>query len=254
MHRSVTEFRAAIQNRVELITDQIKATSIPASLLLPSPSTSSAHSIQSADTLDSLVASYLLHHGYIDTAQSFCNQITLERQEGSIGSPSTSSLIQLSAASSSERLRMEIRHLILAGETQGAIDRMRSDFPEVLVSEDTSGGILFKLRVRTFVDRVMASSVAKGMDGSKGKGKAVEEEEDMADLVAFGQELHSHYGSDPRLAVQELLQRAFGLLAYDRLEDANDSVRSLLAQEERTNLSFDVNTAILGVSFICSSL
>lgn len=143
------------------------------------------------------MASYLTHHGYVDTAESFLNQLREERIERAAGlngvsttaatatttsasSSSSSALASESTTTNSSTLRAEIRAAALSGTASGAqraLDLVEQHFPSLLdpspsppatsskgegaltaVEEGKSIG--FRLRCRVFVEAVLEWSRA----------------------------------------------------------------------------------------------
>ncbi|KAL8293671.1 hypothetical protein RQP46_000372 [Phenoliferia psychrophenolica] len=210
--------------RKRAVLAQVDSTPIPASLLLPPPPPSIpsilpiAQSEKINDTLQSLITSYLVHHGYTSTADAFANQVTLERRERSKGllPPGSSfslsgedesdmsnldAVASTSAGGSDSSVRGEIRKACLAGDPDRARELTELKYPTVFENddEDVSGGLRFKLRTRAFVEAVIralpASSPAAAAIPSaraKGKGKAaVQEDVHMDDIE------DEHYTTPP---------------------------------------------------------
>ncbi|GAA5985958.1 hypothetical protein JCM10908_006348 [Rhodotorula pacifica] len=155
------------------------------------------------ETIQALVASYLSHHGYVKTAESFLGQLREDRGEratglgppvksgGAVASTSSSTLPSTteepaasgSSSSSSAVLRAEIRAAALSGTASGAqraLDLIEEHFPALLDSpapsapsaiaagEGAGDEIEFRLRCRVFVEAVLewsrASRDPAGMD------------------------------------------------------------------------------------------
>ncbi|KWU42988.1 SPRY-domain-containing protein [Rhodotorula sp. JG-1b] len=166
------------------------------------------------ETIQALVASYLTHHGYVDTAESFLSQLREERVErarglngasttaasaaASAGSSSSSALASESMTNSST-LRAEIRAAALSGTASGAqraLDLVEQHFPSLLDTSSSSSptsskgegaltaaeegkSIGFWLRCRVFVEAVLEWSRAN-RDPAGMAELAMEQEETTA--------------------------------------------------------------------------
>jgi hypothetical protein len=143
------------------------------------------------------VASYLTHHGYVDTAESFLNQLREERIERATGlngvsttattatttsasSSSSSALASEPTTTNSSALRAEIRAAALSGTASGAqraLDLVEQHFPSLLdpspsppatsskgegalTAAEEGKSIGFRLRCRVFVEAVLEWSRA----------------------------------------------------------------------------------------------
>ncbi|TKA55790.1 hypothetical protein B0A53_02928 [Rhodotorula sp. CCFEE 5036] len=149
------------------------------------------------ETIQALVASYLTHHGYVDTAESFLNQLREERIERATGlngvsttattatttsasSSSSSALASEPTTTNSSALRAEIRAAALSGTASGAqraLDLVEQHFPSLLdpspsppatsskgegalTAAEEGKSIGFRLRCRVFVEAVLEWSRA----------------------------------------------------------------------------------------------
>lgn len=152
------------------------------------------------DTIQALVASYLTHHGYVDTAESFVRQLKEERVERAVGlNPSAAgrtagsaptaaaasasnaqvdavtgsdSAAVSAATTTSSALRAEIRGAALSGTASGAqrvLDLVEQHFPALLEPSAAAGlatpassgtSLGFQLRCRVFVEAVLEWSKA----------------------------------------------------------------------------------------------
>uniref|UniRef100_S4RDR9 RAN binding protein 10 n=1 Tax=Petromyzon marinus TaxID=7757 RepID=S4RDR9_PETMA len=86
-------------------------------------------------TLHTMVASYLVHHGYCGTAEAFAASTGLEQEEDM----------------RSVRNRHRIQALVLAGRMGEAIEATQQSYPGLL---DRYPELLFRLKVRQFVEMV----------------------------------------------------------------------------------------------------
>lgn len=140
-------------------------TAIPA--LFSFPSSESQAQAAMRETVLELIAQYLAHEGYTDSAASLNAQRNEERYERVRG------LVPLedvkikqedeneedeheggSARRADAAARGEIRALIGSGDAEGALQRLEQAFPAVLSGDEKApgGGTRFKLRVRAFIE------------------------------------------------------------------------------------------------------
>lgn len=264
------------QRRQSDIRELIEQVVIPKSILLPPsqppipsfnpPSTS----VRVNDTLQFLVGSYLAHYGYTSAASSFSHQVTQERFDlGArlVSTPLASDKVDVEpmdiemeaeAAPSDLQLRSQIRRAVLAGQAQSVLDLTERHFPAVLATTDETGGILLKLRLRVFVEKVILMRMTPEPTKGKGKRKMDEAEDDtlmladdsgttagLDELLELGRTLDGLYGSDERPHVVQALKETFSLLAYERPEHQSGRIGWLLSQAARTQLADDLNAAIL---------
>lgn len=272
------------QTRQRAILSHIASTPLTPSLLLPSPSPpipalfpTSAFE-RSNETLQSLInvslqnlwrrrderlmnleQAYLIHHGYTSTSSAFSSQCRTERIERAIGLVPNASIDTTPApedTTPSSTLRTSIRRAFLAGEADKVLQLTQAHFPAVLLGgeEDESGGMLFKLRLRVFIEAVIRSG--KMPSGGKGKARVDDADIDMDDdaspspsldtLLSLGRSLHLDYSNDSRPSVQDSLAETFSLLAYEDPSKIGGKVGALLSREAREEGSDQLNSAILG--------
>ncbi|GAA5874549.1 hypothetical protein JCM1840_002226 [Sporobolomyces johnsonii] len=285
------DIEGLVVDRKRTILSRIASTSLPSSLFIPSPSppipsflpTSSNERMH--ETLQALISSYLVHHGYAATASAFARQITEERIERAEGLIPTTTAIPsasrpfdpsasgpdlaepaddlLSSIAASSSIRSEIRSAAVSGHAQRALELVAEHYPSALTETESAedGGVLFKLRCRVFVEAVLAMSRA-GHSGTgesapspKGKGKAEGPGVDidmsysataLDNVLDLGRSLHMDYSFDPRPLVQDDLQATLGLLAYrDPESEATGRARELLEEKEREEVADELNRAML---------
>lgn len=154
--------------------------------------------------------------------------------------------------------RGEIRKAFLAGEAERVLELTKRSYPAVLLAQDESGGMMFKLRLRAFIEAVLRSGRDGAVEEGRGKGRAADEDVEMVDagsslgldaLLELGRALHADYSGDERPKVQESLGLAFSLMAYERPEDEGGKIGWLLSDEAREALADELNSAILGAFF-----
>ncbi|KAF9427264.1 hypothetical protein BGZ94_005215 [Podila epigama] len=147
-----------------------------------------------SQNLSELVLSYMLHHGYADTARQFSRDLAPPHaatshvphrggrgpQDDVIMAPVLHEQERASSAADSHALvDAERRKTILAGEIDKAIAMLEEQYPEALLRNED---MLLQLRCRKFVEMVTNSSASlKALDkkenrrggGHKGKGHSV---------------------------------------------------------------------------------
>ncbi|KAI5477184.1 Ran-binding protein [Pseudohyphozyma bogoriensis] len=270
------DIETLVRDRKRVLNDSVINTAIPPSLFLPSPPpaipsllpTSTSERVN--ETLQSLVSSYLIHHGYTSSASAFLNQIHEERVERSRGLvPSGASTTtappplppldpQPMMSPSDSLARAEIRRRLIEGDVERSIALTQKHYPAVLVDEDDEGGMLFKLRLRSFVEGILrTSSSASPTTSPKGKAKALSEDDDVAmapvedapsaldSMLELGRALQTEYGSDTRPKVQEALTLTFSLWAYEDPRSQAGPVGLLVSDAAREALADELNSAIL---------
>ena len=234
------------------------------SAILTSPLQSRPDDVHSV--IQQLVASYLSHNTYIETARAFIQDVDLEEQ--SLMTP-----VKAVDASAKEDMdavnRQIVRNAILTGDIDRAISITQTFYPMVLAQNEQT---FFKLRCRKFVEMMRQCAEARPpslnatttttMTTTNGGGDVAMAEDDaphnkhyhddlLAKALTYGQSLQEDYRHDSRPAVQSALQEAFSLLAYE--DPKNSIVAHLLDESGRVGVSEEVNSAILGKQYIYSS-
>ncbi|GAA5846959.1 hypothetical protein JCM9279_006967 [Rhodotorula babjevae] len=236
--------------------------SIPA--LLPTSAAERTH-----ETLQALISSYLVHHGYGATAASFDAQVRAERTEraqGLIPGRPAPLVVDdaphghgadgvLASAAESSAVRADIRAAALAGRAEDVLALLEAYYPSALAEgadTDPHGGILFRLRCRAFVEAALALSRANrdpagaSSSSSSAAASAAPGAGDLDALLALGQALHGAYGADARPAVRAELQAVLGLVAYgDPEREASGRTLEVLSDKEREKVADEVNGAVL---------
>ncbi|GAA5823350.1 hypothetical protein JCM11251_007575 [Rhodosporidiobolus azoricus] len=135
---------------------------------------------RTTETLQALVSSYLVHHGYAQTAAAFSRQLREERVErakgllpdprsvaapASMAHPKGDGDTHADEIASSALLRSRIRSALLSGhEAHVALSLLEEHFPAVLAPEanekEEDGGVSFSVRARVFVEGVVRLSRA----------------------------------------------------------------------------------------------
>ncbi|KAM0790579.1 hypothetical protein ACM66B_004446 [Microbotryomycetes sp. NB124-2] len=259
---------ALVRERKRTISARIAASQVTPELLLPPPSPVVPSLLPPSvderihETLQSLISSYLVHHGYGATATAFDEQVAAERRErikGLLDSPSSSSANSATSngdgststrtASADSRIRGQIRRVFMSGDVPRAIELVSKHYPSVLEqdTDDVSGGMLFKLRMRAFVEAVVKHS-SRDLSSSidvNGQDTSCSSVDDLDEILVLGQKLDAEYSSDARPAVQEALKLTFSLMAYEKPQDEPGLIGWTVANDARSELADELNKAIL---------
>ncbi|XP_022691543.1 ran-binding protein 9-like isoform X1 [Varroa jacobsoni] len=213
-------------------------------------------------TLHSLVLSFLMHHGYLSTAESFA-----KATDQTIDEPLESI-----------RNRQRVRQLVLAGRIEEAINMTRQLYPGLLDSRKPC--LRFQLMCRQFVEMVADLSENGRDNRNQNSGDALDLEEGaermdieenpryasalpvvfpatalrdsdtrppvtLEKIIEFGKELYELEKSlkDPDGKYKQMLFDACALLAYS--DPTQSPVAYLLCPSEREPVSAVLNSAIL---------
>ncbi|KAI9797219.1 MAG: hypothetical protein M1833_005628 [Piccolia ochrophora] len=253
-----------------IIEAEINATSV-AALSPPLDETS---------LIQALVAQFLSHDGYIETARAFSEEVSAETRALRNGRESSTALEAKEDLGAINRQR--IRLAILEGDIDKAFKHTHAFYPNVLEENEH---IYFRLRCRKFIEMIRQCAelhlVAQGaatkqvgtmnghssnaygdvfehdmeVDDQVGNGETWEtmetEEADanmkhidlLQETVKYGQVLQSEFRDDGRKEVKKALEETFSLLAY---EDPKSSVVAhLLEPSGRIPVAEELNSAIL---------
>ncbi|ORY05429.1 SPRY-domain-containing protein [Basidiobolus meristosporus CBS 931.73] len=237
--------------------DMINATPTPP--ISQSAQMISQHNISSENNLPSilneLILSYMVHHGYSETAKTFAKDI--------MGSQDNYDSVMGNSLSNSEtdvRNRQKIRGYILDGDIDSAIKLCDECYPDVLKNNEP---ILFRLRCRKFIEMMRKTVVnSNGNHGEeededtmdvddaksevRGRKRRLNPETDLNALLEamkYGQQLQADYKDDEREDVKKTLVETFSLLAYPNPEDS--VVAHLLDSACREPVANTLNSAIL---------
>lgn len=208
--------------------------------------------------IQQLVASYFSHVGFLDTAKEFERERNIpvelnQQQQQSIMDMDIDQ--EYSNSNSNDRSedeiegveRQKIRDLILQANMDSALEHMQNIFPSVLANNDL---IHFKLRCRKFVE-LFKKSIQINDDITMGNNENVdkqqEEDDNLNEVIQYGEELRKDYKDDTRLYVKETLRNIFSLYAYPDAESIanDDKVSRLLEREQLVPLADEVNSEIL---------
>ncbi|ORX95020.1 SPRY-domain-containing protein [Basidiobolus meristosporus CBS 931.73] len=196
--------------------------------------------------LNELILSYMVHHGYGETARTFARDVLGNHK--SLDSAINGSLYSSETDVTS---RQKIRGYILSGDIAAAIQLCNERYPDVLRDNES---IHFRLRCRTFVE-MMRKAFPKNVDGGdhpmdvgevSDQKRRLDSEADLSGLLEamkYGQQLQADYREDDREEVKGALVETFSLLAYP---DPYDSVVAhLLDPACREPVANALNSAIL---------
>jgi len=226
--------------------------------------------------IQALVAQYLAHDGYVETAKAFTEELTREKNALNSAQPGTTVIAP--AADDTEAVhRQKIRSAILEGDIDKALVITREKFANVLVDKPQ---ILFRLQCRKWVELISKAADLKAQSDPKskqknasngfGKDSAVEDEftQDMeldeqpngkpstaepgqsqqydqllTEAMNYGQVLQREYRDEQDGEWNKTLLDIFSLVAY---ENPRDSVHgALLDRKGRVAVAEELNSAIL---------
>eukprot|EP00035_Acanthoeca_spectabilis_P024446 m.453835 g.453835 ORF g.453835 m.453835 type:complete len:433 (-) comp20562_c0_seq1:25-1323(-) len=171
--------------------------------------------------LNQMVTSYLVHHGYADTARVLARDMntTIDEPEETIAA------------------RQRIRDSVMSGNIEGAIELVGELFPTVFPDNPT---LLFRLHCRRFIE--MISDAAQETAGSADNRYS---DDRLESILVYGQEVQAMFETTCNTAENRtLLKEAFGLLAYPNPQEG--PMAHVLDPAKREPLAHDLNSAILG--------
>ncbi|RVX72661.1 hypothetical protein B0A52_04059 [Exophiala mesophila] len=231
--------------------------------------------------IQELVAQFLAHDGYVETAKAFAEEIRREKGFLDNALPLTAPTVP-ETDDTDAVYRQKIRRAILSGDINQALEVTQTNFPSVLVDNPD---IVFRLKCRKWVEMISKTTeINKGAEGgdghtaSNGHGKAtataadnefvqdmeldehgggpqtngsakqaepenfVEYDQLITEAMLYGQELQREY-RDEDGEYARTLQEIFSLVAYN---DPKGSVHGhLLDPVGRTIVAEELNSAIL---------
>ncbi|KAI9368277.1 hypothetical protein BJX61DRAFT_230774 [Aspergillus egyptiacus] len=233
--------------------------------------------------LQELVAQFLAHDGYVETAREFAQEVAAE--SAALENGRQSQLEKYEVEEDVEAInRQKIRAAILEGDIDKALKFTNAYYATVLQQYPH---IHFKLRCRKFLEMMrrcteLASSVKKGKatngfsdsavfdedmelddqaqerDGWDADGMDMEETETetksnqlLTEAVQYGQQLRMDYPNDENGGDKKMLDDIFSLVAYP---DPKRSVHGhYLDPAGRVAVAEELNSAILGTAIFVSS-
>ncbi|KAF9363991.1 hypothetical protein BGX34_002839 [Mortierella sp. NVP85] len=226
-----------------------------------------------------LVLSYMIHHGYSESAKQLSSDLALQSSTHGSDNGSTSSTSAVSSESSgyppaildAER-RQAIRQSILTGDIDKAIELLELHYPGVMTDED----IVLQLQCRKFIEMVNSESTSFDMlDHPKKQGEIMcrtqsphntemaasdsgeqmdidhddaNELEDLGPLKTafqFGRSLQYRYKDNQRPSVQNMLKQTFATLAHIHSTHHGSERPRIADTIPCEKVASSVNTAIL---------
>ncbi|KZF24307.1 SPRY domain-containing protein [Xylona heveae TC161] len=226
--------------------------------------------------IQALVAQFLAHDGYVETAKAFAEEVREESK--ALQSGKTAPGPNLEAEEDLDAVnRQRIRAAILDGDIDTALKHTNAYYPNVLKDNEQ---IYFRLRCRKFVEMIrQCSDLHLGpedkhqssngrsdgayvdvfdqqmelddQNGPEDWSKMDTEDSDVGlryqhllqETLHYGQELQLEFREDGRKEIKKALEETFSLLAY---EDPRTSVVAhLLDPSGRIPVAEELNSAIL---------
>eukprot|EP01137_Pigoraptor_chileana_P034436 Opistho-2@26975 len=166
-----------------------------------------------------LIASYLVHHGYSETALVFAGD--------------TNDTIAESVAS--VRSRQRIREFVLGGDIDAVLRLIAELYPALATARPD---LIFQLQCRRFVELVRESASASATPAVGDGSNPIER------MMLYGQSLQEACDENPLLSSNRaVLEEAFSLLAYP--DPSQSPMAYLLQPSQREPLATEINSAIL---------
>ncbi|KAG0251447.1 hypothetical protein BG011_007601 [Mortierella polycephala] len=224
-----------------------------------------------SQSLSQLVLSYMIHHGYSETARQFSSDLipAMSKRKSTEGSSASGAndIDSYPLVVDTER-RKVIRNAIMSGDIDMALELLDQHYPTVMTGHEET---VLQLRCRKFIEMVAATSVPRQTSGTlKPKKEQDTEMQDsepaemmdvdqdvlmnqnkaenveleglgaLTDVIQYGQLLHQQYKDNRRQSVQDLLVETFSVLAYSDI--ANHVGCAPITREK---VAESVNAAIL---------
>lgn len=224
--------------------------------------------------MQEIVAQFLSHGGYIETARAFAEQVDSERKALQQDEPENSSDSH-DPDTFDARPRQEIRQAILSGDIDAAFNITEEHFPGVLEAHPQ---ILFQLKCRKFIELVLtAASMDKSRDTIRGKnhtngfgshnahvddvfdsameiddehqaytnghGSNEEYNELTSEAIEYGRTLKEEYGEKGKPEYDKILHDVFSLMPY--YDPSPSQNGHLLDSSGRAKVAEDLNSVIL---------
>lgn len=273
----VFDIDSMVEREKEIIQAEINKTSVSSlepNLQPPLDETALIHE---------LIAQYLAHDGYVETARAFAEEVREESR--SLANGSEAGLKYLDPEEDSDAInRQKIRAAILEGDVDKALKHTTVYYPSVLRNNEN---IYFKLRCRKFIemirkcnelqhskssrstttnghhnntdyddvfdhqmeldDQINAHNGAWGAENMDTEDDSGDRNTRYADLledtIRYGQELKSEFSGDLRREDKKALEDTFALIAYPDARES--SLAPLLEVSGRVPVAEELNSAIL---------
>ncbi|MCJ1415487.1 hypothetical protein MMC32_001819 [Xylographa parallela] len=221
-----------------------------------------------------LVAQFLRHAGYVDTAKAFATELSLE--SNALNKGSDGHFDQFDIQEDLDAInRQQIRAAILEGDIDKALKRTNAYYPDVLRDNPR---IHFRLRCRKFVEMMRESTellsgssekrsklpnghaeevfgqamelddpVANGEDWDRMETEEMDNsrkyEEILNETLRYAQELKYEYKDDPSKEVKNTLESIFAMFAYE--DPRKSPTAAVIKNSGRIPVAEELNSAIL---------
>ncbi|MCJ1322701.1 Ran-binding protein 9 [Xylographa vitiligo] len=221
-----------------------------------------------------LVAQFLRHAGYVDTAKAFATETSSE--SNALNKGSDGHFEQFNIQEDLDAInRQQIRAAILEGDIDKALKRTNAYYPDVLRDNPR---IHFRLRCRKFVEMMRESTeLLSGSSEKRSKppnghaeeffGQAMELDEPVAngedwdrmeteemdnsrkyeeilnETLRYAQELKYEYKDDPSKEVKNTLESIFAMFAYE--DPRKSPTAAVIKNSGRIPVAEELNSAIL---------
>ncbi|PGH14564.1 hypothetical protein AJ80_05884 [Polytolypa hystricis UAMH7299] len=234
--------------------------------------------LDESSLIQELVAQFLAHDGYVETAQAFAEEVREEAQ--ALHSGQDVPLKDYEVVEDVDAInRQKIRAAILEGDIDKALKFTNAYYPNVL---EDNPQIYFRLRCRKFIEMMRRCTEPQGFASKRSKSsngaahdtsddvfthdmeldEQMKDAEDSSDImemedsdygmkyqdllhetIMYGQELQADYPGDEKREYKKTLDDIFSLVAYP---DPKSSVHGhLLEPSGRVPVSEELNSAIL---------
>ncbi|KAF9932322.1 hypothetical protein FBU30_008429 [Linnemannia zychae] len=238
-----------------------------------------------SQNLSKLVLSYMIHHGYSESARQFASDLAPQSsyQKGHIAHTSDESDCA-SMIQDTER-RKDIRKTILSGDIDGAMTMLEENYPGITTKNEN---MLLQLRCRKFVEMVSSASSPlreldnqaklknikfsasdevemkerqntkiadetttmdidhKPLKAENGGAHQLEGLGTLKDAIQYGQYLYEQYKHSRKASIKTMLIDTFSVLAYsDSIPSGGLGTHSGSTAISREEVANTVNLAIL---------
>lgn len=193
------------------------------------------------------MATYLVHHGFTDTARAFKAQLNAAYASGSRREASTLSEVAFADEDRQIAARRRIQLALLTGDVDAALQDLQAHFPSVLSTDRRL--IRFRLHLQRFIELIVAASSSDDapnpLSPSKRGRSSTSAGTGMPEAaLECGQSLFEDYLHDQRPGVQRRLRLAASLLAYGDPTAACGQAGKLASRQARSRLADEVNSVI----------
>lgn len=211
------------------------------------------------ELLQQLVSSYFTHLGYIDTARAFQEEL---QQEKKIFAPTTVNNYHIdndddvimegtyndNKNDDDELFRLEdiniinrqtIRRFIMNGDIDSSVLFINEKYPNLLIQNED---ISFKLKCQKFIEMIIKGNKLQENNNKNDNNEGLKIEDIyLNESLPYGELLRHEYKKNSKYS--QILSDIFSLMAYPNPQ--NSPMSYLLDNQERIDLSEEVNSAIL---------